>query len=244
MASQSLVSRSIPSLTSQSSAGSQESPYNFRKILRWLQFVDENIAASSNHLLYLGAYLEIRDKDYYTIVAASNFYQALKEKIHDDAQTLARFMFALQKLGRKRRGIYCNNHFRKLVKIDPPSLEEYEERERTDKTFAFYQCLMDICVALDEEGNKISASVRLYACRHVLGILPQNEPTVARVFLKMLKNPEILSVDKQEQLALTLGQVGANSCLIILQHFRSQFKLIEIEWDKVKPYLKYENICK
>ena len=153
-------------------------------------------------------------------------------------------MFGLKKLGWKRRGLYCNNQFSKLLKITPPSTEQYDKCAMEEQEFSFYQCLVDICVNLEEDRN-ISKRVRMYACRHVLGVNPDNERSVAKVFLKMLKDPEILSKDNQDQLALVLGQVGAPSCLVILQHFRSQFndKLHEIHWEHVKPYLKMKNIC-
>lgn len=241
------LSPSIPSMiNSESSTSSQVSVYNFRKILRWLEFVDGNLDKDScKYLLCLGAYPEIKGRDYETIVVASNFYHALKERSPNDTQTLARFMYALHKLGRKKRGMYCNSQFKKTLKMDPPPfLEEYEEKAATEKEFGFHQCLVDICVTLEEDGNEMSTRVRKYACNHVLGILPQNERTVSKVLLKMLRKPDILSVEHHEQLALILGQVGAKSSLIILQHFRSQFKFDEIEWEKVQPYLRSVNICK
>lgn len=236
----SITSQSQTSLDSQPSVTSQLSEYHFTKILRWLQFVDENLEGSSIQLLHLGAYYELKNRDSEGMVRPSDIYHLLKEGSSDDAHVLARFMYGLNKLGRKRRGLYCNSQFYKILQIEPSSTEQYKKRAMKEQEFGFYQCLVDISVSIEEDRN-ISKRVRMYACRHVLGIIP--EKTVAKVFLKMLKNPDILSKDNQYQLALVLGQVGASSCLIILQHFRSQFTLDEIDWEHVKPYLKMENIC-
>ena len=237
----SMGSQSQLSLLSGSSTGSQGSQYNFNRILRWLQFVDENLESSSNQLLYLGAYAELKNRASEGITLASHVYHLLKERSNDDTRTLARYMFALKKLGRKRRGIYCNRQFFNILKMQPPSLEEFDVACRENKEFGFYQCLVDICVNI-EEDKSLSKQVRIYTCRHVLGVLHENERTVARVFLKMLKRPEVLSKNNQDQLALVLGQVGATSCLLILQYYRSQFKLTEIEWENITPYLKTEQI--
>lgn len=212
--------------------------YNFHKILRWLLFVDNNLDSSSVQLLYLGAYSELKNKDSDGIVRASDVYHLLKERSSDDTLVLARFMYGVRKLGKKRRGVYCVDHFKKILKIEPPCIEQYDK----DAKFNFYQCLVDICVHLEEDRN-ISKRVRIYACRHVLGVNPNNIRTVAKVLLMMLKDPKVLSEAHQDQLALVLGQVGASSCLIILQNFRSHYKLGEIDWESVKPHLKTENIC-
>ena len=218
-----------------------DSDYGFNKILCWLEFVDGNLEKSSNDIMYLGAYSEIANRDSDHIVQASNIYHLLREKCINDRQTLARFMFALKKLGRKRHGIYCNTQFFKKVKILPPSTQDYDERTTENDEFGFYQCLVDLCVTL-EEDRSTSKRVRMYASRYILGIYP--ESTVAKLFLKMLKNPEILSKDNLDQLSLVLGQCGADSCQVMLQHYRLQFKKAEVEWETVTPHLKVEGICK
>ena len=226
---------------SQPSTAINGSEYGFNKILCWLEFVDSNIDKSSNDIMYLGAYSEIAPRDSEHIVQASNIYHLLRGKCINDSQTLARFMYALKKLGRKRRGIYCNNQFSKKIKVLPPSTHDCDDRATENHEFGFYQCLVDLCVTL-EEDRSVSKRVRMYVSRYILGIYP--ESTVAKLFLKMLRKPDILSKDNQEQLSLALGQCGADSCQVILQHFRLQFKKHEIEWENVTPYLKVEGICK
>ena len=236
---------STPSLLSHTSMSSVMPPscdYGYHKILGWLRFVDDILDKHrTNELLYLGAYYEIKESLMEKCKRPSEFYLLLRDsRAASDAQVLARFMYALQGLGRK--GNYCIREFSKKTSSTPPSTVEFRSLEREDKHFAFCQCLVKMCLTLKEESN-ISRCFRRYVCHHILVVAPQNEETVAKVFLRWMKRPQIFSEEKHEQLALALDQVGARACLIILQNFRSQFGMPEIEVENLTPYPRDDNIC-
>lgn len=169
----------------------------------------------------------------------SEFYILLQQKSSSDAQALARFMYALQRLG--RRGKHCNRQFRAKTHIDPPSTEVYEERAKTDVLFAFHQCLVEICVSLGEDRN-VSDRFKKFVCRYILAVRAKNKDTIAEVFLTMLKQGTI-SKENQDQLALALDQVGARASLVILCHFRSQFKMDDIDVESLTPGPRPDNVC-
>ena len=230
-----------PSLLSHSSSVSQASPYEYQKIAGWLRLVDDNLdKRTSNQLLFLGAKSEIGEGIVENCKRPSEFYILLSQRSNSDEQALARFMYALQGLG--KWGKYCNREFHKKAKTAPPSLEEYEQRAKSDREFGFYQCLVEMCVSLGEERD-VSKRLKKYICRHIIVSRARNEGTIASVFLRMLRYPDVLSVTNQDQLALALDQVGAIRCWYILRQFRSQFNMPEIELESLTPCTREDNIC-
>lgn len=170
----------------------------------------------------------------------SEFYQFLRPVYASGAQSLARFMYALRGLG--KQGKYCNQQFTPKCKLQPPPMEEFEIKAKKEKEFAFHQMLVEMCVHLDRDRN-LFKRLHKYICRHILIRKFYSDETAADVFLRMLHYPEILSVEKQDQLALALDQVGDAACLFILKHYRSQFDLPEIELESsLKPQQVDDNI--
>ena len=233
-----LEARSETSL--QSGLSSLNPGYEILKILEWLAFVDGHIEKSSINIMTLGLYeITQRAIESNKMDRVSDVYHLLTA-IMDPNEALTRFLYALEKLGRKRRGVYCVTHFERIVGIMRPSTHDYDIRVLEERKFAFYQVLVKICIRLEEDRNT-SKRVRTYACRHVVGSATLK--TVADLFLKML-DAEDLTVDDQGQLALVLGIIGENSCLEMLQNYRTLFKMDEIEWEQIQPKQRMQNIGK
>jgi hypothetical protein len=231
---------SSQSLISQSSSASLVSKYRYDKILGWLHYVDDNLnKVTSKHLLTLGARSEIGERVAENCKQPSEFFVLLQQRSSTDAQALARFMYALQRLG--RRGKHCNKQFQTITRISPPPTDVYEENAKTQMEFSFHQCLVEICVSLGEDRN-VSDRFKKFVCRYVLAVHAKNKETVAEVFLTMLKR-RVISKENQDQLALALDQVGATAGLVILSHFRSQFGMDDIDIEKLTPGPRPDNVC-
>ena len=218
------------------------SDYSYHKILKWLQFVDNNLNRyTSIQLLFLGARSEIGEGQYENCKRPSEFYLLLQESGLSPEEALARFMYALKGLG--KTGKYCNDQFFKKTNTHPPSIEVYERlvRENKNKKFAFCQCLVRMCMIFKRDSD-ISRRFRQFVCQQILAVRAQNEDTVAKVFLRLFTRPDIFSEEKHEQLALALDRIGATACMVILQDFRSQFAMADIDVETLAPQ-RDDNVC-
>ena len=222
------------STASLSSFGAEKFDENLA-ILSWLTFVDVNITESGVHILKLGLFQEISYGKIQNLNAASSLYQALKSRLGRD-RALARFLYALKKLGRRRHGKHCAEQFDIQVKLP------YDHNPEISEDQMLYQCLVEMCIELDSQ-HEVFSSLRKYVCRHVLRAnwRHQKVQNPAFLFVLMLQEGHI-SVENQDKLAKSLDQVRAQSCLVILRHYRNKYGWPEINADP--QYEEFEDICK
>ena len=223
------ASESTLSLPSTMSAATGDFDHDVR-ILQWLTFVDNQIDRTSLYILKLGLHGEIPQGRMENLTTPSSIYHALKSLL-GERKALPRFLYALRKLGSKRRGKLCVTNFRNNISTPPEITDEQLEDQW------LYLCLMEMCIDLDGQRD-ISRRLRNYASRHVLGVNWRHIDHIAHLFVRLLQE-EYISKDNQDKLAFILDAAGAKSCLVILQQYRSNNGLDEIDVDNIQlePHL-------
>ena len=200
------------------------------RILQWLTFVDNQIDRTSLYILKLGLYGEIPPGRMENLNTPSSLYHALKSLL-GERNALPRFLYALKKLGSKRRGILCITNFTNNISTPPEITNEQLKGQW------LYECFMEMCIDLDGQRD-VSRRLRNYASRHVLGVNWRHIDHIAHLFERLLQE-ECISNNNQDKLAFILDAAGAKSCIVILQHYRLNNGLdeIDIEHIQLEPQL-------
>ena len=190
------------------------------KVLQWLSIVDDHIDNSSIEIMKLGLRTELTQTERDKAKKASDLYHALTNHIESEA-LLARYVYALEKLGRRRHG------FRAVRRLSEFSIEKPVKFDPTSKPleFSFHQCLVDISVHLNT-----SCHPRLiaYAAKALLdGANPRLIKSPHELLIKHLQM-RVISKDDQKDLMEALHIIGADKCVEYIHCYRHQNGLPEI----------------
>ena len=208
-------------------------------------YVDGQIYSSSLPILKLGLMKEINEVQRESSKSASDLYRHLREHygcVHDDEKALRRFLFALNKLGKERYGRRCIKNFHPKTDVPLPGpkqdlpLPEYYDDTEEDDYFRFLQCLMEMCVQLDKDGRVTSQKLKKDLCsRQHLDLAWQDIDCTADMFTRMLKRTLVTATDN-DLLAMSLGRVRAEKCLVILNEFRKITGTGQIDIEQCRKY--------
>ena len=191
------------------------------RVRRWLEIVDRHIDNSSVEIMKLGLRMELTQTERDKAKTASDLYHCLANHIIDSEALLARYVYALEKLGRRRHG------YRAVRKLNEFSIEKPVKFDPTSNPleFSFHQCLVDISVHLDT-----SCHPRLiaYAAKALLdGANPQLIRSPHELLIELLQM-RVISKDDQKDLVEALHIVGADKCVGYIHYYRHQNGLPEI----------------
>lgn len=194
-------------------------------MLKWVQAVDSHIDENSVEIMKLGmTQSELTQPERENARKPSDLYHALANHYPNLEELLARYVYALEKLGHRKHG------FRAVRKLDDFSIQKPNQFNPTGEStevqdFNFCQCLVDICVHLD-----ISCYSRLnaYACKTFLdGANPKLISSPQELFMRLLQD-QVITKEKQKDLVEALHIVGADKCVEYIHCYRHQNGLPEI----------------
>ena len=193
------------------------------KVHKWLQVVDDHIDDSSVEIMKLGLRTELTQTERDNAKRASDLYIALTNHYQDSEVRLARYVYALERLGRRRHGFRVVRRLKefsveKPVQFDPTMCSKPLE-------FNFYQCLVDISVHLDTSCH---SRLIAYAAKALLdGANPGLIKSPHELLLKLLQM-RVISKDHQKDLVEALHIIGADKCVEYIHCYRHQNGLPEI----------------
>ena len=219
-------------------------PANYSLKLRvWLLAVNKRLSKSSVDIIKLGLLGDKNKVPYVVLDRAkqpSDIFTALEEHLGSKEDAVRRFIYALKKLGKQQYGTVCAREYQKRVgKCPPPKLETRNESE----SFGFCQCLVDICVKIEEE---VSEAIIQY-CSHYLSTNRDRFRSLAHMFTVMC-HEKFIEPQNPEKLAIVLTIFEANECVKYIQNYLSKYKFpkMVIHPDKVKQLEGkhgYKNVC-
>lgn len=176
----------------------------------------------------LGLQSDLLQDDLDKATRPSNLYNALvKRRLAnewDQEVLLARFVYALEKLGHRRYG------FRAVRKIENFGIKRPAEycpvgEQAKVKEFHFFQCLVEICVHLDVKHYR--PLYKYSAKMHFNGTNPKLITAPAHL-LTLLLYEGVITIDKQEHLVEALEIIGADKCIENIHRYRHMNNLPEI----------------
>ena len=193
---------------------------NDDRVRRWLEIVDRHIDNSSIEIMKLGLRTELTQIERDKAKTASDLYRALANHIDSEA-LLARYIYALEKLGRRRHG------YRAVRKLSEFSIEKPVKFDPASKPleFSFHQCLVDISVHLDTSCH---SRLIAYAAKAFLdGANPRLIQSPHELLINLLQM-RVISKDDQKDLVEALHITGADKCVGYIHDYRHQNGLPEI----------------
>ena len=194
-------------------------------MLKWIQAVDNHIDENSVEIMKLGMKTELTQMRREKARKPSDLYHALANHYPDSEKQLARYVYALEKLGRRRHG------FRAVRRLNDFSIKKPAQFVPTGESidvqeFNFYQCLVDISVHLDVRCHSRLAA---YAAKMFLdGENPGLIKSPHELLTKLLQR-QVISKDNQKDLVEALHIIGADKCVEYIHCYRHQNGLLEIK---------------
>ena len=193
---------------------------NDDRVRKWLEIVDRHIDNSSVEIMKLGLRTELTQTERDKAKTASDLYYALANHIDPEA-LLARYVYALEKLGRRRHG------YRAVRKLSEFSIEKPVKFDSASKPleFSFHQCLVDISVHLNTSCH---SRLIAYAAKAFLdGANPRLIQSPHELLMNLLQM-RVISKDDQKDLVEALHIIGADKCVGYIHDYRHQNGLPEI----------------
>ena len=169
----------------------------------------------------LGMRSEFHQTELDTARKASDIYNILVNK-HREA--LARFVYALEKLGHRRHGFRAVRKLKEFS-IQKPSQYMPSGGKREVQKFNFFQCLVEICVHLDAN---LYSRLFAYSAKVLLGgTNPKKFETPCKLLI-CLVNREVMHAGDQTKLVEGLRIIGADKCIEYIHYYRHLNNLPEI----------------
>jgi hypothetical protein len=120
---------------------------------------------------------------------------------------LARFIYALERLGHRRHGYRAIDQLSDFSIVEPPDFHPATYLGRDElKIFRFLQNMMKVLVCL--KGDTQQKLIKYFTDKHLHGTNPSNIKTLCSLFTLLLER-EVISPDKTQALAEALKEVGA-----------------------------------
>ena len=150
----------------------------------------------------------------------SDLYHTLVK--HYSELALARFIYALEKLGHRRHGRRVVNQLSKffISKPDQFNPAAYMSEQKL-KLFQLHQCLVDVLVNLEEEHYLKIITHFARACLD--GINPNTIESPCALFTQMLDRG-VITKDNTDTLVEGLRKIGDNRNAQKVQHYHSNGK--------------------
>lgn len=202
------------------------------KLRKWLQVVDDHIEDCSVEIMKLGMRSEPHKAELDRANKASDIYNILANKHDQMDEALARFVYALEKLGHRRHGFRA---VRKLKEFSIKKPSQYKPSGGKDevKKFNFFQCLVEICVNLD--ANLYSRLFAYFAKVLLGGINPKIFETPCELLIYLVDR-EVIQTEDQTKLVEGLHIIGADKCIEYIHCYRHLNNLPEITGTEKNDY--------
>ena len=178
---------------------------NTDDILKWIVRVDDHIDRESFDIMKLGMRGELTQTERDIALKPSDLYHALA-KHYKQPIALARFIYALKKLGHRRHGCRAVGQLREFSISKPRKFNPatYMRREKL-KLFQLHQCLVEVLVHLGEKyyPKLISHFTRT----HLHGTNPKTIDSPCALF-KQLLDKAVIREDSMDIMVDGLRKIG------------------------------------
>lgn len=142
----------------------------------------------------------------------SDLYHAIecRYRFQDDSSVcLARFIYALKRLGHRRYGYRAIRQLSDFSIVEPPAFHPTTYLGTDElKIFRFLQSLVEVLVCLKGSQDTQEKLIRYFAEEHLHGTNPSNIKTLCRLFTRLLER-EVINADRPQALVEALKEVGA-----------------------------------
>ena len=195
-------------------------------MLRWVATVDNHIEESSIEIMKLGLRTELTQAELDPTTTPSDLYHLLERNYCDSEVLLARFIYALEKLGHRRHGLKA---VRELDNFDIEKPKQFIPADIIDPTklqlFNFYQCLVEVCSHLDP--SYYSRLIKLTTKTYLGGRNHKLIKTPCKLFVILLEHRKITK-DDQTCLVEVFHIIGAEKYIEYIHLYRHWNNLPEI----------------
>ena len=164
-------------------------------ILSWAIRVDDHIDRESVDIMKLGLRGELTQNERDAALNSSDIYHVLA-KHYKQPVALARFIYALEKLGHRRHGHRAVTELSKFSISKPEKFNPatYMKREKL-KLFHFHQCLVEVLVHLGKEHQP--KLISHFARTHLHGTNPRTIESPCALFTQLLEK-QVITKDNMD----------------------------------------------
>ena len=178
---------------------------------KWILQVDGYIDQESLEIMKLGMRSELTQVDRDKAKRPSDLYRALecRYRYRDSSVCLARFIYALKRLGHGRYGYRAIEQLSEFS-IRKPSTEfrpaTYMSKKDLKK-FKFLQNLVGVLVTLTEDNKIQQMLIKHFVEKHLNRINPRNINSLCSLFILLLER-EVITADEPQALIEAMKEVG------------------------------------
>ena len=158
-------------------------------ILQWVLKVDEYIDQESLEIMKWSMQTELSLTERDKVKQPSDLYHALKNSYKDPAVLLARFIYALERLGHRR---YGRRAVRELEVAHCPPRFDLANLKADRNNFILHQCLAMVCCILPRDCY--DSFIAYFAKK--LGVNPKKFQTPCHILTKLLER-KFITPDNQ-----------------------------------------------
>ena len=177
----------------------------------WTLRVDDHIDEESLEIMKLGMRRELTQVQRDEAKSPSDLYRALEchYRFQDSSVCLARFIYALKRLGHRRYGHRAIRQLRDFSIVEPTAFHPAAYLGENDlKIFKFLQSLVEVLVALKGKQNMQQKLIKYFTEKHLNRANPSNIKTLCSLFTLLLEK-EVITADRPQPLTEALKKVGA-----------------------------------
>ena len=166
----------------------QNSDFDSEQAYAWTLCVDDYIDEDSLEIMKLGMRSELTQVQRDESRSPSDLYHAIECHYHDSSVCLARFIYALKRLGHRRYGYSAIHQLSEFSIVEPPAFHP-TTCLGTDKfkIFRFLQNLVEVLVCLKGNQDTQDKLIRYFVEKHLHGTNPNNIKTLCRLFTLLLE---------------------------------------------------------
>ena len=187
----------------------QNSDFNSEQAYAWTLRVDDYIDEDSLEIMKLGMRSELTQAQRDESRSPSDLYHAIECRYHDSSVCLARFIYALKRLGHRRYGYRAIRQLSEFPIVEPPAFHPTTCLGTDEfKRFRFLQNLVEVLVCLKGNQDTQDKLIRYFVEEHLHGTNPNNIKTLCHLFTLLLER-EVISADRPQALVEALNKVGA-----------------------------------
>ena len=187
----------------------QNSDFDSEQAYAWTLRVDDYIDEDSLEIMKLGMRNELIQAQRDESRSPSDLYHAIECHYHDSSVCLARFIYALKRLGHRRYGYRAIRQLSGFSIVEPPAFQPNTYLGTDElKLFRFLQNLVEILVYLKGSQDTPDKLIRYFVEKHLHGTNPNNIKSLCHLFTLLLER-EVISADEPQALVEALKEVGA-----------------------------------